>query len=76
MAQYRVTSKDVLYGRSFDDCIEKGSCHVDIHEGTGITFRYLNGDESQRGLIHSEEFCYNTRRESDCNSPKGFEKEQ
>lgn len=45
VAQYRVTSKDVLYGRSFDDCIAKGSYRVDIHEGAGITFRYLNGDE-------------------------------
>ena len=45
VAQYRVTSKDVLYGHHFDDCIAKGSYRVDIHEGTGITFRYLNGDE-------------------------------
>ena len=45
VAQYRVTSKDVLYGRHFDDCIAKGSYRVDIHEGAGITFRYLNGDE-------------------------------
>ena len=44
-ARYRVTAKDVLYGRHFDDCIAKGSYRVDIHEGTGITFRYLNGDE-------------------------------
>ncbi len=45
VAQYRVTSKDVLYGHHFDDCIAKGSYRVDIHEGAGITFRYLNGDE-------------------------------
>ena len=44
-AQYRVTSKDVLYGRHFDDCIAKGSYRVDIHEGSGITLRYLNGEE-------------------------------
>jgi len=44
-AKYRVTSKDLLYGRHFDDCIGKGSYRVDIHEGTGITFRYLNGKE-------------------------------
>ena len=44
-ARYKVTEKDVLYGRHFDDCIGKGSYRVDIHEGTGITFRYLNGKE-------------------------------
>lgn len=44
-AKYKVTEKDVLYGRSFDDCIGKGSYRVDIHEGSGITFRYLNGKE-------------------------------
>ena len=44
-AQYKVTTEDVLYGRHFDDCIAKGSYRVDIHEGTGITLRYLNGDE-------------------------------
>lgn len=44
-AQYKVTAKDVLYGRHFDDCIGKGSYRVDIHEGDGITFRYLNGKE-------------------------------
>ena len=44
-AQYRVTGRDVLNGRHFDDCIAKGSYRVDIHEGKGITFRYLNGEE-------------------------------
>ena len=44
-AQYKVTTEDVLYGRHFDDCVAKGSYRVDIHEGAGITFRYLNGDE-------------------------------
>ncbi|MBP5232446.1 MAG: FAD-dependent oxidoreductase, partial [Planctomycetes bacterium] len=44
-AQYRVTSDDVLLGRHFPDCVAKGSYRVDIHEGRGITFRYLNGEE-------------------------------
>ena len=44
-AKYRVTEKDVLYGRHFDDCIAKGSYRIDIHEGAGITFRYLDGHE-------------------------------
>ena len=44
-AQYRVTAEDVLYGRRFDDCIAKGSYRIDIHEGAGITFRYLDGHE-------------------------------
>ena len=44
-ARYRVTAEDVLFGRRFDDCIAKGSYRVDIHEGTGITFRYLDGHE-------------------------------
>jgi len=44
-ARYRVTAEDVLYGHHFDDCIAKGSYRVDIHEGEGITFRYLDGHE-------------------------------
>ena len=44
-AKYRVTAEDVLYGRHFDDCVAKGSYRIDIHEGTGITLRYLDGHE-------------------------------
>ena len=44
-AKYRVTEEDVLFGRHFDDCIAKGSYRIDIHEGAGITFRYLDGHE-------------------------------
>ena len=43
-AKYRVTEEDVLLGRHFEDCIAKGSYRVDIHEGAGITFKYLNGE--------------------------------
>jgi len=46
-AKYRVTAKDVLYGRHFDDCIGKGSYRVDIHTGEGIIFRYLDGHEDR-----------------------------
>ena len=45
---YRLTTEDLLYGRRFDDVIAKGSYRVDIHEGAGITFRYLNGREERQ----------------------------
>ena len=47
-AQYRVTTEDILYGRRFDDCAARGSYRVDIHEGGGITFRYLDGREEKQ----------------------------
>ena len=40
---YRTTTDDILLGRRFDDVIARGSYRVDLHEGTGITFRYLDG---------------------------------
>ena len=43
-AKYRVTEEDILMGRRFEDCAAKGSYRVDIHEGAGITFKYLNGE--------------------------------
>ncbi len=54
-ARYCLTGDDVLYGRRFDDAIANGSYPVDIHhsEGTGITFRMLDGTERvvpERGL--------------------------
>ena len=42
-ALYRTTTDDILYGRRFDDVIARGSYRVDIHEGAGITFKYLDG---------------------------------
>ena len=45
---YRLTTEELLYGRRFDDVIAKGSYRVDIHEGAGITFRYLNGREERQ----------------------------
>ena len=42
---YRVTGQDVLSGREFPDVIAKGTYRVDIHEGKGIKFRYLDGRE-------------------------------
>ena len=45
---YRLTSEDLLYGRHFDDAIARGSYRVDIHEGAGITFRYLDGREERQ----------------------------
>ena len=52
-AKYRVTEEDVLSGRRFNDCAAKGSYRVDIHEGAGITFKYLNG-ERQRMLVGAD----------------------
>ena len=42
-ALYRVTKEDVLSGRRFDDVVARGSYRIDIHEGPGITFLYLDG---------------------------------
>lgn len=42
---YRVTGEDVLSGREYPDVIAKGTYRVDIHEGKGIKFRYLDGRE-------------------------------
>ena len=44
---YRLTTKDILYGTRFPDAVAKGSYRVDIHEGEGITFRYLDGREQR-----------------------------
>ena len=46
-AKYRVTEEDVLMGRRFDDCAARGTYRVDIHEGDGITFKYLDGHEER-----------------------------
>lgn len=42
---YSVTDEDVLSGRRFDDAVARGTYRIDIHEGRGITFRYLDGRE-------------------------------
>lgn len=42
---YHVTGEDVLEGREFPDVVAKGTYRVDIHEGKGIVFRYLDGRE-------------------------------
>ena len=39
----RVTRDDVLSGRRWDDVAARGSYRIDIHEGDGITFFYLDG---------------------------------
>ena len=39
----RVTRDDVLLGRRYDDIAARGSYRIDIHEGPGITFLYLDG---------------------------------
>jgi hypothetical protein len=54
-ARYTLSGEDVLYGRPFADAIANGSYRVDIHhaEGSGITFRNLDGTEdviAERGL--------------------------
>ena len=42
---YHVTGDDVLSGREYPDVIARGTYRVDIHEGKGIIFRYLDGRE-------------------------------
>lgn len=49
-AKYRVTEEDILMGRRFDDCAAKGSYRVDIHEGDGITFKYLDGHQERMSI--------------------------
>jgi FAD-dependent oxidoreductase family protein len=55
VARCRLTGDDVLSGRRFEDAIANGTYPVDIHhaDGSGITFRYLNGTEkiiAERGM--------------------------
>lgn len=61
-AEYQVTGEDVLEGRHFDDCIAKGSYRVDIHEGPGITFRYLDGHEDKMEQTADGEVKWTHRR--------------
>lgn len=49
-AKYKVTDEDLLMGRRFDDCALKGSYRIDIHEGAGITFKYLDGHQERLSL--------------------------
>lgn len=44
---YRLTERDVLDGRPFEDAIANGSYRVDVHheDRAGITFRFLDGKE-------------------------------
>ena len=42
---YRVTDRDILYGKQFDDVVARGCYRIDHHEKTGLTFRYLDGRE-------------------------------
>lgn len=44
---YTLTEDDLLHGRTFPDTIARGTYRVDIHEGAGITFRYLDGKTSR-----------------------------
>ena len=61
-AKYRVTEKDILYGRHFDDCIGKGTYRVDIHEGIGIVFRDLNGQEHREVVTEDGEIKWSHGR--------------
>ncbi|MDQ8208870.1 FAD-dependent oxidoreductase [Coraliomargarita sp. SDUM461003] len=55
---YQLTGEDVLSGRAFPDAIANGAYRVDIHhdDKPGITFRYLNGEESYSRPGHPKEF--------------------
>ena len=61
-AEYRVTGEDVLEGRRFDDCVARGSYRVDIHEGRGIVFRYLNGEEHRMVATDDGDIRWEKRR--------------
>lgn len=69
-AKYRVTEEDVLYGRHFDDCIAKGSYRIDIHEGKGIVFRYLDGREETMLVREGGKVEWEKRRWRTDNGPK------
>lgn len=72
---YRLTTEDLLYGRHFDDVIARGSYRVDIHEGAGITFRYLDGRE-ERQVVRadgSSEWKTGRWREETQNLPTWYE---
>ena len=43
---YTLTEQDLLHGKTFPDTIARGTYRIDIHEGSGITFRYLDGTSS------------------------------
>ena len=68
-ARYRVTARDVLYGRHFDDCIGRGTYRVDIHEGAGITFRYLDGREERQVVSPEGKVSYAVGRWRDDPGP-------
>lgn len=55
-ADYRIKNDDILYGKDFSDAIGYGSYRTDVHhsDGTGLTFRYLDGTETR---------IYNTKTE-------------
>ena len=44
---YSVTGADVLSGKRYDDVVAQGTYRIDIHEGKGILFRYLDGREEE-----------------------------
>jgi len=71
---YRTTTDDILYGRHFDDVIARGSYRVDIHEGAGITFKYLDG-HFERTYSDEKGHHYETGRwrEDDGKMPTWYE---
>ena len=44
--EHTLTEAEVLHGTHFDDVIARGTYRVDIHEGAGITFKYLDGRQT------------------------------
>ena len=75
VADYKVTAKDVLYGRHFEDLAGKGSYRCDIHEGKGIVFRYLDGHEERMDVDAAGESHWSTGRwrEKTAENPTWYE---
>ena len=59
---YRMTADDILQGRTFDDVIARGSYRVDIHEGGGITFKYLDGRMDGFEVVKGQVVSFRGRR--------------
>lgn len=74
-AKYKVSADDILMGRRFSDCAAKGSYRVDIHEGDGIIFRYLDGREDRMvvGPDGKAEWRHGLWRTDDGGRPTWYE---
>lgn len=72
---YRLKTEDILHGRRFPDAIAKGSYRVDIHEGAGNVFRYLDGREQrmEKGSDGEMHWVEGRWREPSADAPTWYE---